>query len=889
MAEAALNVLPLATPEATRSRAATTCTHCGLPCLTTAVQTDDKHFCCTGCQTVYEILTENGLGQFYELSENAGVTIKRQARRDQFLFLDEPAVRERLVDFTDGKISRVTFQIPTIHCVACVWLLENLFQLQPGIGKSTVNFPRREVTLQFENDQLTLSELVGLLASLGYEPSLSFGALETKPQKSPALRQLLLRLGLAGFAFGNIMLISLCLYAGLDSWSVAKFQPMFGWVSFALALPVVVFSASDYWRSAWLGLRQRVLTIDQPIAIGIAAIFIWSTLEIVAHTGHGYFDSLCGLIFFLLIGRWFQQKTYDRLSFDRDYKSFFPLSVTRRTTTGETSTPLSDVVVGDRLLIRHGELIPADARLVSGEGLVDYSFVTGESEPVTRRAGETLYAGGQQMGGAIEIETTKPVSQSYLTSLWSHETFAKTRDHSLHSALNRFTKRFVILVSLVAIGAAAWWLWRGQPATAIKAFASVLIVACPCALALSAPFALGTAMRALSRRNVFLKNTHVIETLARISTVVFDKTGTLTAPSHARVKFHGEPLSKAEERAVYSVTRHSTHPLPARIGQAIGGKHLAQPISAFREISGKGMEAHVGGQEVWMGSAAWLAERGVRSAALRPLQRDGIGAFQEQPALSQPRTLKRPEGRAPEAEGSTVHLAVNGQHRGCFTLATALRPDTDKLVTQLARRHDLALLSGDNEREREQFSQLFGNGTHLHFNQSPLNKLGFIESLQRDGKTVMMVGDGLNDAGALKQSDVGVAVVENVGAFSPASDVILEARRVPELSDILEFARGSVRIVWISIAISSLYNFIGLAIAASGHLSPVVCAVLMPISSVSVVGFAVGATHWLARRMHLSPPNPNLNLNPPAPGPTEEGIKIMSKITIKTEGREVAA
>jgi Cu+-exporting ATPase len=196
-----------------------------------------------------------------------------------------------------------------------------------------------------------------------------------------------------------------------------------------------------------------------------------------------------------------------------------------------------------------------------------------------------------------------------------------------------------------------------------------------------------------------------------------------------------------------------------------------------------------------------------------------------------------------------VHLAINGQYRGGFTVAAAMRPETDKLIADLARTHELALLSGDNEREREQFSRIFGGQGQLHFNQSPLNKLGFIEALQRNGQTVMMVGDGLNDAGALKQSDVGVAVVENVGAFSPASDVILEAKRVPELARLLEFARGSVRIVWISIAISSLYNFIGLAIAASGKLSPLVCAVLMPISSISVVGFAVGATHWLARRM----------------------------------------
>jgi Cu+-exporting ATPase len=890
MAEAALNVLPLAAPEATRSRTTAACAHCGLPCLTTAVHVADKHFCCTGCQTVFEILTENGLGHFYELNERAGVTIKSPARADRFLFLDEPAVREKLIDFSDGRTSRVTLQIPAIHCVACVWLLENLFQLEPGVGRSLVNFPRREATLQFDEQQLKLSRLVGLLASLGYEPTLSFGALEDKPRPNPAGRSLLLRLGLAGFAFGNIMLISLSLYAGLDSQSSVQFKSLFGWVSLGLALPVVLFSAGDYWRSAWLGLRRGVLTIDQPIAVGIAAIFAWSTWEIVTRTGHGYFDSLCGLIFFLLIGRWFQQKTYERLSFDRDFKSFFPLAVTRLkgragsplptdgahgvtrpTSEREEIVPLSNVAVGDRLVLRHGDLIPADARLKNGEGLVDYSFVTGEAEPVARRTGDTLYAGGQQMGGAIEIETIKPVSQSYLTSLWSHEAFAKLRDHSLDTALNRFTKRFVILVSLVALGAAAFWLAKGQTATAVKAFTSVLIVACPCALALSAPFALGTAMRRLARSHVFIKNPHVVESLARITTIVFDKTGTLTAPRAAHVRFQGEPLGEAEECAVLSVTRQSAHPLPTRITQAIARNHTAGTATGFREHSGKGMEGKVNGQDILLGSATWLAERGIvtRSSRREEAQTCRSTGQSEPPHV----------GCYQEQSGSTVHLAINGQYRGCFTIAAALRPETDKLISRLARQHELALLSGDNEREREQFSRIFGKPAHLHFNQSPLDKLGFIASLQRRGQTVMMVGDGLNDAGALKQSDVGVAVVENVGAFSPASDVILEAQRVPELASIMDFARGVVRIVWASIAISSLYNFIGLAIAASGHLSPVVCAVLMPISSISVVGFAVGATHWLARRTQLSPLN--LILNPCLDGPVEREIKITSKTGTK--------
>ena len=848
MAEATLPISSFAAADAARVREAVACAHCGLPCLTTRVRKADKHFCCAGCQTVYEILTENGLGQFYQLSDNAGVTIRRTTRRDQFRYLDEPAVRERLVDFSDSQTSRVTFTIPTIHCVACVWLLENLFRLNPAIGAVSVNFPRREATIRFAHERLALSELVALLASLGYEPTLSFGALEGKVAPVPGRKTLLLRLGLAGFAFGNIMLISLCLYAGLDSRSVAKFGPLFGWVSFALALPVFLFSAGEFWRAAWLGFRQRVLTIDQPIAVGIAAIFAWSTWEIASGTGHGYFDSLCALIFLLLIGRWFQQKTYDHLSFDRDFKSFFPLAVNRVAAGREESIPLSQLAVGDHLIIRHGDLIPADARLRAGEALVDYSFVTGEANPVTPRVGEVLYAGGQQRGGAIEIETIKPVSQSYLTSLWAHEAFAKNRDRSLDNILNRFSKRFVILVSLVAVGTAAVWWGRGEPATALRAFTAVLIVACPCALALSAPFALGTAQRLLARRRIFLKNTHVLESLARITTVVFDKTGTLTEREQGAASFVGESLSAAEAAAVAALAGQSAHPLSRRIAARFPTGADLPVVSGFVEAAGKGLRATIAGRVWLLGSAAWLEENGVPQAD-------------------------------PAAVGH-VWLAVDGAVRGRFLFDNPLRPATDRLLDGLARTHELALLSGDNERERERFLALFGPRAELRFNHGPVHKLGFIEALQRGGKSVMMVGDGLNDAGALRQSDVGVAVVEKVGAFSPASDVILEAQRVPELDKLMRFASGTVRIVWISIAISSAYNVVGLTIAATGRLSPLVCAILMPISSISVVGFAVGAAHWLARRTQLSETaDPML--------PSAQGTERWNKGQAKT--REVAA
>ena len=830
---------PVAAP-----RAAVGCFHCGEPCPDDRFALDGRSFCCFGCQTVFSLLQESGLEQFYQLNTAPGTRIRAASVAAKWVFLDDPAVAEKLSDYADKTRVKVTLHLPAIHCVACVWLLENLFKLHPGIGHSQVNFSRREAAITFAPDKIKFSQLAALLASIGYEPELTFGEPETT-HPSPVRKKAWLQIGLAAFGFGNIMLLSLPFYFGLDFFDGPWFKVLAGGIGLALALPVVTFSAADFWRAAWSNLRQRTLTLEVPIVLGLVAIYAASVFEVIAQRGPGYCDSLCGLIFFLLCGRLFQKKTYDRLTFDRDYKGFFPLSVVRKNSAGEASVAISQLQTGDRLILRNGELLPADAKLLSGEACFDYSFVTGESEPVACAAGSHLFAGGRQVGGAIEVETVKPVAQSYLATLWNNEAFRKNRDNDLDSLTNRYSKRFTKLVIGIALAAAIFWIFK-DAGKALKAFTSVLIVACPCALALAAPLTHGTAQRILARLKIFLKNALVIERMAAVDTIVLDKTGTLTCADACGVQFSAaQTLSASEAEWIGSLARHSTHPSSVRITKSLPSATL--PIAGFKETLGGGIEGVVAGKTILLGSRAWLEQCGVR--------------------------ISEKSGRV-----MSVAVAIDGDFRGAFAFENSLRPEVAQLIAQLGGQFNLVLLSGDNEREASRFQKIFGERATLKFNQNPADKLNFVRELQQRGRKVMMVGDGLNDAGALKQAEVGVAVVEQIGIFSPASDVILDAAELPRLARVLDFSRSAARVVRAGFVISALYNLVGVSIAATGLLSPIVCAILMPLSSATVVAFACLTTTWMGRKLRFhntkAEPATRRNLQPVETfnlQPTEEG------------------
>ena len=786
----------------------TNCFHCGTEIIKkNEVAFDEKKFCCVGCKTVYEIFSQNDLSCYYDFQASPGATpLDIKGKYD---FLENDEISNKLLEFNEDATHIVSLYIPHIHCSSCIWILENLQKLQDGISTSQVNFPEKKVRITYNPQKTTLKQIVELLCSIGYEPYISLENLDEGKKKVD--RSLIYKIGVAFFCFGNIMLLSFPEYFEVEEYWINQYRGFFRWLIFALSLPSFIYSASGYYVSAWKSLKSGFLSIDIPIALGIVVMFVRSTVDIIFDYGQGFFDSMCGLIFFMLLGKLFQIKTYDFLSFERDYKSYFPIAITKVLPNGEEEAiQVYDIQKGDRLLIRNQELIPVDGILITEKAAIDYSFVTGEAVPIEKKSGDKIFAGGKQLGNVIEMEVLFSVSQSYLTQLWSNAVFQKRVDQQHKTITDTISRYFTPALLGLALVSFVFWLFYDVP-TAFNVFTAILIVACPCALALTAPFTLGNVLRILGKRKFYLKNALVIEQLAKVDTLVFDKTGTITTNKKTAISYEGTPLNDKELKIVKNVLRGSNHPLSRRLYDFIPNYDKLE-VNHFEEIIGKGIVATIQNTTIKLGSSQFLQHMSEN-------------------------THKK----------TKVHVEINGIYKGSYVFNNQYRIGLESLFEQLAKKYHIVILSGDNDGEQRILEKMMPPQTSLVFNQKPEQKLDYIDKLQKQGRNVMMVGDGLNDAGALAQSNVGIAVSENVNVFSPACDGILDATQFDQIAFFMQYAKNAMKTIYMSFGLSLLYNLVGLTYAISGHLSPLVAAIIMPLSTITIVSFVTIMSNYFAR------------------------------------------
>lgn len=784
----------------------TTCFHCGENCSSKEFHHEEKIFCCQGCFTVYGILHLHELDDYYCYSQKPGIRTSSSSN-NKFAFLEDEEIVQKLLSFRSAKVNKVILYLPQIHCASCLWLLEHLYKLHEGFQDSQVNFVEKKVSIRYNPEKITLRRVAEILSGIGYEPHISLQDYEENSTSNTKQKDYI-KLGVAGFCFANIMLISFPEYLGLNFESSPTLTGFLRYMNLVLAIPSLAVGGREFFVNAWYSLKQKTLNIDAPIALAITISFLRSVYEILSHTGAGYLDSMSGIIFFMLIGRALQHKTFTNLKFNRDFKSYFPISVLCVKDGKEVSTRIQEVKKEDVIRLHHQEIIPVDAILLSKACDVDYSFVTGENEPSRVQTGSLLYAGGKILNGLSDVMVVKPFSQNSFTALWNNDAFLKHEKPEEGSFIVRISNYFTLVLFTIALGGFAYW--YGQDThKSWNALTGVLIVACPCTLLLASSYTYGFLIQHFSSHGFFVKNVQVLHALRQIKHVVFDKTGTISDIQSHIVKHEGE-ANENSLQILFAVMNQSTHPLSKSI-LASYQPHDLPTVEDWKEHSGQGIVAWYEDKHIKIGRAAF------------------VNGVEEK---------KNPSH-------AIVYYSIDDQTKGSFLVMGKVKKGIPELLKAL-RKKSLSVLSGDNNNSEKSLKEIFPVGSELLFEQSPQQKLDYIKRLQNERhESVLMIGDGLNDAGALKQSDVGISVVSDHFSFSPASDIILHQQQIGKLHRFMQANEKAKKLIVIIFIYSLLYNAVGISIAVSASLQPFIAAILMPVSSISVMLFAyLGTRYW---------------------------------------------
>lgn len=813
------------------------CSHCGAP-VPPALQIAEatEQFCCGGCRQVFALLRECGLERYYEFRGAAEVEPEPAQPTDrEYAEFDDAAFAELYCRPGADGTQVVELYLEGVHCSACVWLVEKLPSLLPGVRQTTLDFLRRVVRVSWDPEAIALSRIARQLDRFGYPVHPYRGSGDVERQRHEE-RALLMRVGVAGAAAGNVMLMALALYSGLFDGMDPEFQRFFRWGSLLISAPAVLWSGSVFFRGALAAVRTRTPHMDLPVSIGILAGFIWGGIGTLLGKGEIYFDSVTMLVFVLLVGRWIQHRQ-QRSAFEAAELLSTLTPSTARLVEGSTyrEVPAGSVSEGALVEVRVGETIPVDGQVEEGVSALDTALLTGESLPIDVAPGTYVHAGATNLSSPLSVRCARAGANTRVGQLMRSVEEAARRRAPMVRLADRIAGRLVVVALVLAVGTLVGWSFVSVE-RAIDHSVALLVVACPCGLGLATPLVVSAALARAARRGLLIKGGDVVEKLAAPGTFVFDKTGTLTAGQMRLVEYVGDPalqpaILALEARSVHPIARAFVAALSPEAGSGSGAAEaLSGPtegdeplaVQDVREILGGGVEGRVAGEMLLIGSEALVRARNV----------DVPTWVEEQVARSLERGL------------SPVLVARQGRVEALGAFGDPLRPDAAASLQALKELgHRLILLSGDHRdaashaaRELEWaagqplFDEVLGG-------QTPEQKLAYVESLA-ERQPVYMVGDGVNDAAALSAASVGIAVHGGAEASLLAADVF--ARR-PGVEPVLELSRGArrtLRVLRRGLGVSLLYNVVGLSAAVAGWISPLMAAVLMPLSSLTVVGNA---------------------------------------------------
>lgn len=800
------------------------CAHCSLPVPPGLFEEEAEHqFCCAGCRIVYETLQSHGLQRYYDLVEADEDGDARPATTSGrgFREFDHEDFAERYVETVEGE-SRITFYLEGVHCAACVWLVEKLPSILSGLKESRLDLGRSLVQLRWNPELVQLSQIAVALDRLGYPPHPVVEGEEQLRRRAES-RTALMRIAVAGALAGNVMAIAFALYGGFLSGMDDLYRNFFRWTALVLTFGSLAWPGRVFFRGAYASLRTRTPNMDLPIALGIGAGFLGGSWNTITGEGEVYFESVAILVFFLLCGRFVQQKQQRRAYESLELMhALTPGAAIRILEDGQEEVPILSLAAGDVIQVLGGETVPADGILRTGPTSFDLKVLSGETKAQEMQVGDPVYAGSINLGAKVEMEVSASGEESRVGRLLQLvEDYAK-RPGGLVRMADRISGTFTVVVLILAFLTFFGWRAAASP-DALEHAIALLIVACPCALGLATPLAVVAAVGRAARNGILVKGGDALERLSKPGILLLDKTGTISQGSVSVVEWQG---SEDWAATIAALESHASHPFALALQQLTPEDAWPQ-LTEVEVLPGKGVHGKRDGILHRVGSPTWLRSLGIEvpETALEALTAKGLS-----PVVA---------WREASADGPEPQLELLG-------IGDPLQPDAHAVIQDLQQQGwDLRILSGDHPRVVAAVAQELGLADDAHAGEmSPEAKLAQVEAIlqeeskQEHPRPVVMVGDGWNDAAALAAADVGIAVHGSAEASLAAADAFLANPGMSGIAQLLHGAERTVQVIRRNLAVSLSYNALGVGLAITGLLNPLVAAVLMPLSSLTVVSIA---------------------------------------------------
>ena len=782
------------------------CTHCHLDFDKSVMIVDEEHyFCCNGCQGVYHLLSQEGLDSFYDKTGSTTLTPPTQQYEDSSNFNAE-AFYDKFVKVNSDGFSEVSLIIEGIHCSACVWLNEKALHKMDGVIEANINFTNNKAVIVWADNVVKLSQIIDMIRAIGYN-AFPYDSSLQESHANKERKDYYLKMAVAIFASMNIMWIAVAQYAGYFSGISQEMKTILNVAEGLLATPVLFYSGWVFFRGAYYGLRNRVVNMDLLVATGASLTYIYSIYITALEHGEAYFDSVSMIITFVLIGKFLEVLSKKNAADTLDIIGRnLPSEVSVVKDEKIVTCKLGDVAIGDVVVVSSGEKVLLDGEIIKGSGSFDESNLTGESAPIYKNVGDSVVSGTVSIDADVHFRATKDFEHSTLSNLVSLLETAINKKPKIQQMANKLSEHFsTVILAVSFLTFIVWWLWPHSFEVSFMVGISVIVIACPCALALATPVATLVGLNLGAKRGILFKEAAQLETMAKVDTLVLDKTGTITIgkPEVTKELLHVE----FDRNILYSILKSSNHPVARGVFEYLesGDENLSNTIlDEFRQIQARGIYAKYKNSELLGGNLKLMNDYGIDVEY--------------------------------ESDNTLFYFAIDKKIVAIYELSDKVKDGAKELVQNLSKRGiNTVMLTGDHEYIAKKVAKEVGIDNYI-YEQTPEDKSKFIEELHANDKTVVMVGDGVNDILALAQADIGIVMGSGSDIAIDVGDVVLLDDSLKSLEDSFKISRTTYGLIKQNLFISLFYNAVTIPLAMAGYVIPLVAAISMSLSSLLVVG-----------------------------------------------------